>query len=297
MFSRLGSSLGAACRPRPPRGVEARLSRQRRVRPASQPGPWRALVRPLASLAGRGLGLATLVALVTVGLLAGYTALACSEGFMVRRAEVTGTRTLSRLAVLRAAGIGADQSLVTLPVGRIEAGVRKLGWVSEARVARHWPDGVAIEVSEREPSFLALVEGELCWVAREAAAFWPLEGEPAPDAFIVTGLGKADLIGPDPEVRALVAALERLQAELPAAPAGLPGEIAEVHLDRVWGLCLVLNQAPATVRLGLEGFPSRLERLQRVLADLRERGELGRALLIDLTPERRVVVRLGREAA
>ncbi len=58
-----------------------------------------------------------------------------------------------------------------------------------------------------------------------------------------------------------------------------------------------MNQAPATVRLGLEGFPSRLERLQRVLADLRERGELGRALLIDLTPERRVVVRLGREAA
>ncbi len=72
MFSRLGSSLGAACRPRPP-GDGGPASRQRRVPPPASPGPG-------GPLSGRGESgragprLATLVALVTVGLLAGYTA-------------------------------------------------------------------------------------------------------------------------------------------------------------------------------------------------------------------------------
>ncbi len=47
-------------------------------------------------------------------------------------------------------------------------------------------------------------------------------GRAAPDAFIVTGLGKADLIGPDPEVRALVAAWSGLQAEPRRPPPGSP---------------------------------------------------------------------------
>lgn len=94
-----------------------------------------------------------------------------------------------------------------------------------------------------------------------------------------------------------MAAARRLLGLLPASDLAPGGRLAELHLDRVWGISLLFNDLTPVVRLGFKDYARRLARLEQVRGDLDQRGELERARLIDLESSRRVVVRLGREKA
>jgi len=283
-------------KPRPARVLDPRQQRQKvaRRRPAVGGG------RPWWSRLAWGVMRLSLVAflfsLVTAALLGGYTALATSQRFTVKRAEVAGTRQLSRLEILRAAGVGSHSNLLALPVGRIQARVQALPWVRHARVNRRLPDTVRIEVREFDPQLLVLADGAFYVVDCDHLAHAPIAQAELPDRPVVSGLSKADLAAPGPEARRLIAAARRVLELLPAPDTAPGGRLSELHLDRVWGISLVYRDLRPTLRLGFTDFTARLERLKAVLSDLRRRGELEQALLIDLSYPRRVVVRLEPKA-
>ncbi|MCB2185981.1 MAG: FtsQ-type POTRA domain-containing protein [Deltaproteobacteria bacterium] len=272
------------------------LSRQRpaRRRPAADlalpPGP---LSRGLAWLAGAGLRLGGL----TLVLLGGWSLLVMSPAFAVRQVEVLGTRHLSRLDVLSAAGIGLHTSLLALVDRRAAGRVAALPWVAEASVERVWPRAVKITVRERVPRALALVGDTFYQLDGDLQAIAPVEGAAPPDRLVLSGLTPADLREPDDEITGLQAAARRFLARLAVkGPAGF-GRVSEIHLDRVWGVSALWEDLPAVARLGFAEFDQRLTRLAAVAEDLRRRGEINRAVLIDLTLPDRVVVRLAGRAA
>ena len=248
-------------------------------------------------LARRAVWAVGLTLLVSLGLLGGYGALSSSQALAVQRAEVSGTSHLSRLQVLSAAEIGSHSNLLALPVGKIAARVAALPWVSEVSVRRQLPGTVIIRVSERRPAALALVEGRIYYLDGQLRPIAAHQRRRLPDLPVITGLSRADLAQPDEETLRLLEAARGLLAVLPAEQSAPGGNLAELHLDRVWGLSLVFNGLPPVVRVGFGDFSRRLDRLARVRADLARRGELSRARLIDLEPRGRVVVRLGREKA
>lgn len=282
-------------RTRAGRSVDTRLGRQRPARRApaakraDRPGPfWQGLAK--------GVGWALLFVAVGAGLVAGYGLLSLSPAFAVRRAEVLGTDHLSRMEVLSAAGVGLHTSLLALSPAKVERRLAALGWVEAADVRRLWPRGVEIRVTERRPVALALVEGRLFYLDRAMEPFAPVGGQAPPDLVVLSGLRKADLLEPDEEVAGLLARAGELLRGLPTLYTASGGRLSEVHLDRVWGLSLVFNDMGAVVRLGHERLTRRLVELARVRADLERRGELAKAVLIDLTDDRRVVVRLAEGA-
>lgn len=254
-------------------------------------------LRAAGRLAGRLGMLAGLLILVSAGLLGGWWLASGSRAFAVQRVEVLGTQRLSRLDVLRAARVGADSNLLALPVGKISARLRSLPWVQDAAVQRRLPDQLRIMVRERRPLVLALVEGRLHYLDTDLRPLAPAGGRPEVDLPVLSGLSRADLLSPDEEMLTLLAAVRRLLASLPPQEMAPGGRLSEIHLDRIWGLSLVFNDLSPTVRLGFGHFAARLQRLQRVRADLERRGELSRARLIDLESERRTVVRLARGTA
>jgi cell division septal protein FtsQ len=197
---------------------------------------------------------------------------------------------------LSAGGVGAHSNLLSLPVGRLEQRIRRLGWVRRVRVSRRPPHTVRIEIQERTPRCLVLVEGRLYYLDSDLKSFASTLGEAPPDLPVITGLKTADLANPDDEMKDLLAGAGRLLDQLPRTDLGPGGPVSEIHIDRVWGLSLVRDDLPALVRLGFKNFGPRLAALQRVAADLRRRGELERAILIDLESSRRVVVRLDKAA-
>ena len=283
-----------ACRPRMARSVEPRLQRQKVKKKPGGEKPQRAGL----GLAGKAVlrlgGLALITALVTSGLLAGYTALASNQRFRVQKAEVAGTRQLSRWEILKAAGVGSQDNLVSLSVGKIQHRVSRLPWVKKAEVSRSFPGTVRITVVERRAFALALVQGRLLFLDRELKAFTPVYGNRIPDRPVLTGMTLGDVKSPDPEMLELFGRAGEI-TDLFAKDGA--GSLSEIHLDRVWGLELVFNDMPAVVRLGRKGFRTKLSRLAKIKKDLAARGELGRALIIDLLAGHKAVVRLGEESA
>ncbi len=258
------------------------------------PAPAMILTRGLLK---RALGMASFMAFSGTLLLGGYLALVRSEIFRVSEAEVTGATYVSRLEVLRAAGIGTDTSLLTLSVAKAAQQVCELPWVSAATVTRVPPHGVHITIRERRPAWLAVAEGDLFYLDSTMHPFAPARPDLEADLPVVSGLAKSDLAKPDEETQEMLESAQRLQAGLPPELAKNLGGVSEMHVDRVWGLSVVFNNLPATVRMGSGGFEQRWERLAKVIEDLKARGEFMRATLIDLDSDRRVVVRLGRESA
>lgn len=283
------------------RDLGSRLSRQRvATRPQDVQRRREMVRRGLGhglGFMGRALVLAAFMLGSGLLLVGSYVALAEGGVFTVRQAEVLGTDNTSSLEILRAAGIDSRTSLLSLPVGRVRAKVEAVPWVESASLERVWPGGVRIAVKERRPAILALVQGELYYLDPDLKPFTPVDPDATLDLPVLSGLVKADLLQPDDEMRALLAGVKDLLTNLPAEVVAAGGRLSEIHVDRVWGVSLVQSDLIPTVRLGIGDFAARLRRLGTVVADLNRRGELKRTLLIDLAEERRVVVRLGKEAA
>jgi cell division protein FtsQ len=279
------------------RHVGPRLKRQKVARrPAGEKKP-SAWAKGFLKVVGFTATVAGLVLLVTAVLLGGYGLLASHPRFKVKKAEVQGTRYLTRFQILRAAGIGSHSSLWALPVGKIENRLNQLTWVRRAKVIRSFPNTVRIQIQEHQARQMALLEGRLYFLDAEEGVFAPLLLGPPPDLPVVSGLSRADLKDPDEESSALLQAAVHVLGLLSQRGDHSLSHLSEVHLSRVWGISLVWDDISATVRLGFGKYEQNLERLDRVLADLKRRGELDRTTLIDLNAGPRIVVRLSQEPA
>jgi hypothetical protein len=149
--------------------------------------------------------------------------------------------------------------------------------IRTARVRRHLPHRVAIQIREERP--LAIVDagpralrgepatGEraLYYVGAHGRLFAPVGDADALDFPYLTGLDEADLVGRTGfGPRAVRRALNLLRL-LERRPTGL-GPLSEVHLDRRRGLTLHPNRPAVPIELGWTDFDTKLERLPRVLA-------------------------------
>ncbi len=296
MYRRGGkSNAGQARREIPPTGLRRQSVRRKPGRGEAE----KALRKGLASatrlgrLALRAVGWTTLFALVGTGLLTGYGLLAESHALALRRIEVSGNRRLGRLEVLRQADIENGAGLLELPIGRIEERLADHPWVERVKVSRRLPGTLRIRIWERRPRLLALCDGRFYALDGRLRAIAPQSG-PLADLPVISGLSLADLVSPDQEAALLLKTARRLLALMTREDLGPGGALSEVRLDRVAGVSLVFSDLPATVLLGWRNFGPRLVRLRRVRADLTRRGEVERALFIDLDMPDRAVVRLRR---
>lgn len=231
----------------------------------------------------------------TSGLLLSIWSLALiSPTFQVRQAVIEGNQHVSQLEVLRAAAIGSSDNLLTLRTHRVERRLSAHGWVERAEVKRDWPGTVRIIIQERQAAAMAHTAQGDFYLDGRLAPIGGLDMIDPLDLPWITGLSRAELIRPDQEAAELLERAARLLGD--ADRDGL-GRVSEVNLNRVWGLSLVFDDTPATVRLGRRDPAAALAEARRVMNDMKGRGELTRATLIDLSSERWIVVRLGRDKA
>lgn len=76
---------------------------------------------------------------------------AVQQGFRVRAVHIEGRERTD--ADDLSAAIGADEgdALMKMDLQAIRERVEKLGWVSNARVSRNWPDTLFVQIKERKP--------------------------------------------------------------------------------------------------------------------------------------------------
>ena len=233
------------------------------------------------------LGAAVMVGCVEAARWAGRSTL-----FAIRTVDVEGARRASAASIRRLSDISEGTNLFSVDLDAARVRVAGHPWIDTADVRLMAVDRVSIQVVEHEPA--ALVALEHLYYADATGRLFKryTPGEAVPLA-VVTGLDRTRVEAQDPtQVRLLTAALD-LIGEWDARTSG---DLAEVNVDEVHGLTVVLAKDGLTVALGRGEWRDRLALLAQVRAALREKGL--RPLRIDLTGRRRtdrVVIRLAGE--
>jgi cell division protein FtsQ len=102
-----------------------------------------------------------------------------SPWLRVRHISVSGTRVLTRAEVREASGVRLGTPLISLDTDAIEARLRrKLPRIDSVEVARSWPQGIGLKVTERTPVLFVGNAGKFIEVDREGVRFATVSSPP-----------------------------------------------------------------------------------------------------------------------
>jgi cell division protein FtsQ len=256
------------------------VANRRKVDRGEQVRAAKATAKRTARVLGRLLLLSAIVGGAGWGARALWTFATTSPRFAIRTIAVTGVERAGEDELRGLLGIAPGDNLFTADTGAARERLLTHPWVREARVERRFPQGIAVTVLERQPR--ALVDlGHLYLVDDKDEIFKrALPGDPA-DLPVITGVAREDWTERPREARErLREAVELLDAvERRQALAELPP--AEVHLDEAEGPTLYLGDGETAVKLGRDGIEAKLDRLERILAELERRGERAELVRLD----------------
>lgn len=91
------------------------------------------------------------IALGVVTALVGVWLIAQSPLLVVRNVAVVGGSHTTRHDVLAAAGLDHRRPMFSVDAGQVKHKVATLPWVGAVVVERHWPSGLTIRITERQP--------------------------------------------------------------------------------------------------------------------------------------------------
>ncbi|MCC6214107.1 MAG: FtsQ-type POTRA domain-containing protein [Polyangiaceae bacterium] len=253
-------------------------------------GGWRARALTALKLAS-GVGLVVVVAAAVAWGAHRYAL--TSPRFAIADVQVDGAQRASAAALAEAAGARVGQNVFALDTAAAEARLLADPWVSAARVSRRLPDGVRIEVTERQAAALAAIGERLYVVTPTGEPFKELaDGDPA-DLPVVTGMDAESL------ARDRARALERIGVALEVLrhweriPMSRVHPAQEVILHPGGQVSLVVGKAAAALHLGHGPWRKKLLMAESVLRDLGAKGRVPGIVFLDneAHPER-VVVRM-----
>ncbi len=215
-----------------------------------------------------------------------YAFILSSPYFQIRETLVRGCKELTEKDVLAVAALPPGANLLACNLEKTAQSIRRNPWIKEVFVGRELPDRIVIEVRERQPIAVLKHQDGLFLVDRDGLRFKRLEGADDVDLPVLTGSeGSSEterlLFG---RSLALLDFLGRTQT-FPS-----PAEVSEVHRDAVMGLSLFTTNG-LCLKLGFDGFETKLQRLSAVLEDLEKRNQRAGLTSIDLSDPAKVNVR------
>ncbi len=248
------------------------MANRRRIDRAEQARNALSLAKRIAIFTLRVTGLLLAVASICGGGYGAYRWITTTPKLAIETFSITGNDRAAETEIRALLGIGPGENILLADLG--SAHDRLLGhpWIREVSLARRFPQGLDIAVVERRP--LALVDlGHLYLLDERGEVFKrALPGDPL-DLPVITGLPRGDWAERPEEAR------QRLDEALHALAAWGERErsralqAAEVHLDEAEGVTLYLGDRGPAVKLGHGDFERKLDRLDRVLAEVERRGE------------------------
>ena len=111
---------------------------------------------------GRGAGRVLLIAAALVAAGAGLTRFLGGSLFALAKFEISGNARARTEEILKALAPWKAGNLVTLDLAPVAARLQTIPWIARVTLAKKFPDGLSVRVTEREPVAL-LREGNGLW--------------------------------------------------------------------------------------------------------------------------------------
>ncbi|MGE5287876.1 MAG: cell division protein FtsQ/DivIB [Micromonosporaceae bacterium] len=141
-------------------------------------------------------------------------ALVGSRFLVVRSVQVTGLHRVARSQVVAAAAIPPGLPLIRVDSAAVAHRVEAITQVESARVTRHWPDSIAIKVTERTPALAVRDGGRYDLIDRFGIAVVSVASRPRLlPLFVPSGPARGSVRG-SAEVTAAAAVTRELPARL-----------------------------------------------------------------------------------
>jgi cell division protein FtsQ len=122
-------------------------------------------------------------------------------------------------------------------------------------------------------------------VDSDGSVFKKLSKNDEVDLPVLTGFDEADKTKSKP----FLGAINLLKTVFNSRQYAYLGAISEIHIDEIYGLS-VLTETGLYLKLGMDGFESKLKQLKLVMADLEKRGIKKGSLCVDLCDESKITV-------
>ncbi|MBN1611743.1 MAG: FtsQ-type POTRA domain-containing protein [Polyangiaceae bacterium] len=216
-----------------------------------------------------------------------------APAFAITRIEVEGAVHLSDTKVAELAGIRSGQNLFRVDIDRAEQKLLGDPWIVQAKVRHQLPDGVRIDIAEREARAIAVIEERPYLVSPDGLPFKTIEPGDPHDLPFVTGVSLANL------ARDATRERERLSRALEVLRQYERIELSrihppqEVHLSPSGQVTLMVGKAGIALELGAGSWQKKLMMAARVIGRLQAQRRLPEIVFLDnqAHPER-VVARL-----
>ena len=208
--------------------------------------------------------------------------------FPVQRVEVRGTQRLSHDEIVALTGVTPGQNLLALRLKTVGQQVLTNPWVASVRVQRFFPGTISVSIKEREP--VAVINmGLLYYLDANGEPFKPLSHGDSLDFPVVTGISEDDLNSDPAATKDALKTACDLIAALRQHGSFILADVSEIHYDRPLGFTLYTTAGALPIRIGSDGFDSKLQRFARIYENLMTQ----RSVLqyIDLDYSDRIVVK------
>jgi cell division protein FtsQ len=237
--------------------------------------------------------------------------LVTSPAFAVDRIEIKGLVRMERAELLDAAGLAIGRNVFEHGPGEVKARLLRHPWVAEASVARRLPGSYVIEVRERQPIALLVVEpchdanlrsetdptcddgSALYLLSDDGKLFKRFDAKDPVDLPVITGIDRVRF-GSDPEFpKTILLGAAQLLHDYRAQGLAQQKPVSEIHLEPNDGFSLYVGEELTLVRLGAPPYAQKLPKLKKVFARLEREGASAEYVYLDneQRPDR-VTVRL-----
>lgn len=262
-----------------------RNKRSRRLK--KQKGGW---LRVWGLRVGKGvLSFATLASVAFCGFTL-YRYFEHSGQLNIGEVKIMGCINVLESDLLDMAKVDFRSNLLDLDLQEVSRRLTQHPWVEKAKVRRDFSGkALIIEVQERVPRALILLD-ELYLVDRNGEIFKKAEMKEKLDFPILTGLSLQEWKQRNPKATELIQQALELLNFLEGRKIFSPREVSEIHLSKKNGLTLYTLDGGIPIRLGMGEYEDKLNRLEKVLPDLRNKLKNVEYLALDYP--KKVVVKM-----
>jgi cell division protein FtsQ len=239
---------------------------------------------------GKGvLSLATLASLALLGF-TGYRYFQHSGQLSIGEVRIMGCMHIGESELLDLARVDFRSNLINLNLQEVSRRLARHPWVEKATVRRDFSEkALIIEVQERVPRALVLLD-ELYLMDRNGEVFKKADPGEKLDFPVLTGLQWSEWKQKEPRTMELRHQALDLLDQMEGRKIFPLREVSEIHLSKKDGLTLYTVNGGIPIRLGWGNFADKLNRLEKVLPDLRNKWK--NVEYLTLTYSKKVVVKM-----
>jgi cell division protein FtsQ len=239
---------------------------------------------------GKGvLSLATLSSLTLLGF-TGYRYFQHSGQLSIGEVRIMGCMHMGESELLDLAGVDFRSNLINLDLQKVSRRLARHPWVEKATVRRDFSEkALIIEVQERVPRALVLLD-ELYLMDRNGEVFKKADPGEKLDFPVLTGLQWSEWKQKEPRTMELRHQALDFLDQMEGRKIFPLREVSEIHLSKKDGLTLYTVNGGIPIRLGWGNFADKLNRLEKVLPDLRNKWK--NVEYLALTYSKKVVVKI-----